>query len=248
MVSIRRLTVASVCWIGLLGMTLASGCSEGFRRPTDQEAARVLARAGDLIGKARYVDAVVEYRERRGDKEAIVQIFMLFGPGKRIRVEKVGDFAFYDGARIGRLNPQTGESGTMEAPGKYVSPIMVVGTIMGGVTLPAPAARELGRKWWEHLYGGDALLQLLDPEIVNGHECYVVAVQPQGQSAHVVWHIAKDTYSFVSFEVVGSNPAEPPHGIIAAEYKSLRFPPQIEDERFSAPEPRAPARADQKHH
>jgi hypothetical protein len=237
MVSIHRLAVASAWLLELLALTLASGCSGGLRTPAGLTARSVLAQAGDRIGTARYVDAIIEYRERRDDQEAVVPLVMLFGPGKRIRVERAGDFAFYDGSRIGRLDSQTGELGTMDAPGRYVSPIMFAGTIMGGVTLPVAAARELGRNWWEHMYGADAHLQLRDPEVKDGRRCYVLAVQPRGGEPPVVWWIERDSLAFVGFRVEGGKLNRAPTGIVQGDYKLMRFPSVIGDERFRAPTP-----------
>jgi len=163
---------------------------------------------------------------------------MLFGPGKRVRVDDGSRFSFFDGGQVGTFNPEMRQLWTTtEEQGSPVTSIMLVGMFLGGVTLPVPAARDLGGRWWEHMYGADALLELRDPEVRNGRRCDVIAVQPQGTDSHVVWWIDQSSHSFVGFEVKGSNPQRPPDGIVRAEYKAIRFPRVIEDVRFGAQQP-----------
>jgi len=196
--------------------------------------AAVLSKAGEAIARSRYVEVLVEYREKEGEEERVVPVKMIFGPSRRIRVDTGLKFGFFDGAQAGMLDEETGELWTMAAPSSYASAIMIAGTVLGGVSLPVPAARDLGGRWWEHLYGADADVQLRDPEMKNGRLCHVVAVQPQGAEPCAVWWIEQDSFLFVGFRVEEGRADSPLEGIVRGDYRLIRFPRAIADEDFRA--------------
>ena len=216
---------------------IASGCCTALARHHEPEAVRTLERAGNLIAAKRYVEAVIECRERSGSEAKLLTGSMLFGPGKRIRVDYGGAVCFFDGSEAGNFDPQVGEVWKSPGSKRFASPVMMAGMIMGGATLPLPAAREYGDRWWRHLYGQDAIIESLGTETIAGAECSVIRVQPQDDERNVVWWIEKASNKFVRYRVAGSDRRGGAEQTLQAAYTTMRFPAHICDDRFRNPRP-----------
>lgn len=210
----------------------AGGCHCSLTAFEDPLAAQVLERASALISTNAYVAARIEYTVRNQSGTAVKPAVLLFGPGNRIRFEVDGALAFYDGSDLGRFIPGTGEWWTMAGRGCDVDlPFLAAAVVEGQFPTLLDIVRVLGSRWWrEELYGGRPVLEMREPEVLNGRQCYVVALDQQQMADRFLFWIEKDSYRFVKYRAIRKEASFP--GIVEGHYKSLWFPRKIEDREF----------------
>lgn len=219
--------------VAAIAVISLAGCHAPTKENQSKDPTRLLEMAAERVYQACYLRAVVHYQFGSPTNEPLLRVTMLFGPDWRCRVETPEDFVFFDGLEVGRPDAETGALWTTEMNRESASPIMVVGTMLGGRDVPLAVARTYGQYWLKHLMGRDFMAKMASSDSLECDSGHVVSVRQADQEFSILFCISENPVTIERFAIISKN--QFPGDFVAAEYKSIEFPDHIDDETFRKP-------------
>lgn len=206
-----------------------------------KNALRALEQSGNLIYRARYVDARVVYSitDPQSSRMEALRIRYRFGPNDRLRIDSPVASARCDGHKIVIDNAKRRNYAKSESAFSPGNISFLVAAVTGiGQCLPLPVARASGGNWFRELYGVNVSVRTMCEDEIGGVACERIELVPDSTIAGIgarrctiTWWIRKDSKAFRRFRIDASSVSE--RGILVeGDYQSIDFPGRIDDKAF----------------